>query len=149
MELIIEQVKKLRVEKRAPTPQEYWSLTGQSDRSSANHQFSKTAFGKEVYSVVVLDGSKMVGMGRVIGDGAIYFTIQDIIVHPNYDSKSVSNLIIGDMEAYFKTIASPHVYIGLTATNETRELYEKYGFTERKTKNHEMFRILIKENSAY
>ncbi|UJH66728.1 GNAT family N-acetyltransferase [Allomuricauda sp. SCSIO 65647] len=144
MEMTIEQGAKLRIEKRPPTQKEYQSLRSQYNWYTLENQFTKAAFGKEVYSVVVLDGPNVIGMGRVVGDGAIYFTIQDIIVHPNYNNKSVSRLIMGQIEAYFETIASRHAYIGLVATSETREFYEKYGFTERKTKNYEMFKILMR-----
>ena len=144
MEMTIEQVAKLRIEKRPPSREEYRSLGYQSDWYTVNNQFSKTTFGKEVYNLVVLDGLNMAGMGRVIGDGAIYFNIQDIIVHPNYDNKSVSRLIMDQIEGYFETIASRHAYIGVMATTGTKELYKSYGYVERKNGSSEMFKILIR-----
>ncbi len=149
MEMTIEEGVKLHVEKRSPSQEEYRSLRNQSDWYTVGNQFEKAAFGKEVYCVVVLDGPNVIGMGRIVGDGAIYFNIQDLIVHPNYNSKSVGRLIMDHIENFFETGASRHAYIGVLATRETRELYKKYGFTERKTKNSEMFKILIRGNSTY
>ncbi len=146
METVTEKVAKLRIEKRSPTREEYRSLTNQSDGYTVENQFTKTAFGKEVFRVVVLDGPNLIGMGRVIGDGAIYFCIQDITVHPNYSNKSVSRLIMDQIEAYFETVASRHFYVGVIAGKGTKELYKTYGFIERKTKSSEMFKIAIRGN---
>nr|WP_299339759.1 GNAT family N-acetyltransferase [Allomuricauda sp.] len=146
MEMTIEQEVRLRIEKRSPTREEYQSLGSQSDWNTVENQFEKIAFGKEVYSVVVLDGLNMVGMGRVIGDGAIYFNIQDLMVHPAYNSKKVGGLVMDNIEGYFKTIASRHAYIGLTVTSGTKEFYKKYGFVQRKSKSLEMFKIVIRHS---
>nr|WP_299338566.1 GNAT family N-acetyltransferase [Allomuricauda sp.] len=148
METIVKQSTKLRIEKRSPTRDEYKSLMNPSDWHTIENQFAKNAFGKEVYSIVVLDGPNVIGIGRVVGDGAIYFNIQDMIVHPSYKNKNVGQLIMDHIEGYFETIGSRHAYIGSMATNGTKELYEKYGFVERKTKNSAMFKILIREDST-
>ena len=146
MEMIIEQGAKFQVEKRSATREEYQSLRSRSDWYTVGNQFAKTAFGKELYSVVVLDGPKVIGLGSVVGDGAIYFNILDIVVHPNYDNKSVSELIMDHIEGYFETIASQYAYIGVMAPGGTKKLYKKYGFVERKNNCSGMFKILIKRN---
>ena len=67
-----------------------------------------------------------VGMGRVVGDGALNFEIVDIAVDPEHQGKGLGRLIMQHIMAYLDREAFEGAYITLMA--DVPELYEKFGF---------------------
>ena len=51
------------------------------------------AINHSYYSVVIRENGDSIAMGRIIGDG-LYFTIVDVVVHPDYRGKGLGILII-------------------------------------------------------
>lgn len=82
----------------------------------------------------VCDG-KVVGMGRVVGDGAMYWYLQEIIVLPEYQGKGIGKCIVNRLIEYIKSAAIPGtiIYIGLTAVKGKEPFYEKLGFSIHST----------------
>lgn len=70
-------------------------------------------------------------MGRIVGDGAIYFYIQDIIVIPSYQGRGIGLLIMNEIEAYLEENAFNNSFIGLMAADGVQKFYHKFGYLER------------------
>ncbi len=138
-------MKNIHIEERAPTVQEYQFLRGQTSWDMVDEKVVEVALKNQLYGVVVFDGSNIIGMGRIIGDGAIYFYIQDVIVHQEYRNKGIGALIMERIEHYFEATAPDHAFIGLMAARGTAKFYEKFGFVARDSNSPGMFKIL-KEN---
>ena len=73
----------------------------------------------------------MVGMGRLVGDGAMYWYLQDIIVQPEYQGQGIGRMIVNRLLEYIKENAMPgtKIEIGLTAVKGKEPFYEKFGFS--------------------
>ena len=99
---------------------------------------------KDLHSVCVSYNGKLIGIGRVIGDGAMYFYIQDIIVIPEYQKKGIGNLIMENIEDYIQKNTFNNSFIGLMAANGVKGFYNRYGFVER-TDNRPGMSKLIKK----
>lgn len=52
-------------------------------------------------TVNIIDG-KIIGMGRIIGDGARIFYIQDVVIHPNFQGKGIGTTIMEKLIAYIE-----------------------------------------------
>lgn len=91
----------------------------------------KAALARNLYSVVIYDGSRPVGIGRVVGDDRIVFFIKDIVVDPGYQGKNIGNLIMRNILDYIAGKACEGAYIGLMSTVGTQDFYRKLGFAER------------------
>lgn len=74
---------------------------------------------------------RLAGFGRVIGDGAIYFYIQDLIVDENYRGQGLGALIMRTLIEDVKKIASPGAVIGLMSAKDVDDFYEPFGFVTR------------------
>lgn len=80
-----------------------------------------------ICGVVALDGDAVVGMGRVVGDGVLYFYLQDIAVLPDCQKQGIGQRIV---QALLDQIA-PYApaFVGLFATPDGMPLYERAGFS--------------------
>jgi ribosomal protein S18 acetylase RimI-like enzyme len=74
---------------------------------------------------------ELVGMGRVVGDGAIYFHISDVIVHPNYQKMGIGSMIMTRLMELLATEGGPNTNIGLMCSKGREEFYKQFGFIER------------------
>ena len=86
-----------------------------------------------LFNVVAMSEGVIIGMGRLIGDGAMYFYLQDIAITPQYQGKGVGRAIVMHLIEYVKKTAIPgtQVVIGLSAAKGKDPFYEKLGFASR------------------
>jgi len=97
--------------------------------------------GGSLYSVCVCRGEEVVGCGRVVGDGAVYFYIQDVIVLPEHQGQGLGTRIMGRIMAYLDGHAHQNSFIALMAAKGAEGFYERYGFTRRPQDRPGMFLI--------
>lgn len=74
---------------------------------------------------------EVVGMRRLVGDGAMYWYLQDIIILPEYQGKGIGRSIVERLLEHIKNTAVPgtKIEIGLTAVSGKEPFYEKFGFS--------------------
>ncbi|MFQ9514887.1 MAG: GNAT family N-acetyltransferase [Eubacterium sp.] len=86
-------------------------------------------------TVTAYDGKKPVGMGRLVGDGAVICYIQDLIVVPEYQGKGVGDLIIESLIDYVKEIRLPgtQLMLDLMCATGREAFYKRHGFIARPT----------------
>jgi GNAT superfamily N-acetyltransferase len=78
--------------------------------------------------VVVHDDGQLVGMGRVVGDGAFYFYVQDVAVHPLHQGRGLGRWIVEELVAEIRRRAPGHCFVGLFATPAAERLYREMGW---------------------
>lgn len=86
-----------------------------------------------LYCLCAFVDGELVGMARVIGDGAMVYYIQDVIVLPAYQGQGIGTQMMDRVMDYIHTHASHNTIIGLMAACGKELFYEKYGFTRRPT----------------
>jgi ribosomal protein S18 acetylase RimI-like enzyme len=92
---------------------------------------------RSLFGVQVLVHQQTVGMGRVVGDGALNFEIVDIAVDPIYQGKGYGRQIMQSIMDYLNREAPKGAYITLMA--DVPELYEKFGFKLSRPASEGMF----------
>jgi ribosomal protein S18 acetylase RimI-like enzyme len=86
-----------------------------------------------IYSVVAKHGDNVVGMGRLVGDGIMYWYIQDVIILPEYQGKNIGNRIIEKLLKYAEvnSLSQTTITIGLMSAKGKEGFYKKFDFIER------------------
>ena len=134
-----------RVVFRNPTIQEYNDLRALVEWPVFENQLVETALSNTLFSVCVEDGGNMVGMGRVVGDNAIYLHIQDLIVHPDFQRKGIGKLIMDALLNYIDQVAGKNTNIGLMCSKGREAFYTEFGFSVRPSDKFGAGMIMIKE----
>lgn len=130
----------IRVEERSLEISEYQVLRAHTDWKQLRDEVVSKALKKDLYSVVAIDGNRPVAMGRVIGDGAMYFYIQDIVVHKEYRNLGIGNLIMEHIENFLLNAAPTDSFIGLMAATGTIMFYSKFGYKVRDPESPGMYK---------
>jgi ribosomal protein S18 acetylase RimI-like enzyme len=81
-----------------------------------------------IVGVVVRDGDAAVGMGRVIGDGGLFFQVVDIAVDPAHQGRGLGKRIMAALMEGLRAVAPAGAYVSLIADGEAHRLYAQFGF---------------------
>ncbi|NQZ81241.1 MAG: GNAT family N-acetyltransferase [Colwellia sp.] len=92
---------------------------------------AKQSLDNSLFQVAIYHHEKLIAMGRVVGDGFMYFYIQDVIVDPQYQGKGLGNVIMEQIENYLSKAAVKGSTIGLLAAKGKEEFYRKFKYIER------------------
>ena len=79
------------------------------------------------FAVVVRKGGEAVGMGRIIGDGGLFFQIVDIAVEPGHQGKGLGKAVVAALVEKLRTDGRG-AYVSLIADGEANRLYAQYSF---------------------
>lgn len=81
-----------------------------------------------VFGVVVRRGTEVVGMGRLVGDGGLFYQVVDMAVMPEHQGRGLGKAIMQKLVGYIDAQAPEGAYVSLIADGEASRLYAQYGF---------------------
>jgi ribosomal protein S18 acetylase RimI-like enzyme len=116
---------------KAPALDEFANLRTQVKWQNPDDEILKTSIENSLFWVAVYDTDKLIGTGRVIGDGAMYFYIQDIIVAPSYQKQGIGRLVMTHIENYLSSTCSNGATVGLLSAYGKESFYAQYGYIKR------------------
>ncbi len=101
---------------------------------SYDKEISKKALNNTYYSVSIYDENKIIGYGRLIGDGICFMHIHDVMVIPEYQNKKIGTSIMNKLLEKIKEIKkeNPDLRVYLGASKGKEGFYKKFGFIERR-----------------
>ena len=112
---------------------EYNYLFDKVGWGSYEDKISKKALDNTIYSVSVYDDEKIIGYGRLIGDGICFLYIHDVMVLPKYQNKKIGTKIMNKLLEKIEQIKleNPYVRVYLGASKGKEEFCKKFGFITR------------------
>lgn len=131
-----------QIEYRSPTVPEYIRLRNSVGWWEADEKAVERALKNSLFSVVLLEGSNVVGFGRIVGDDGLYYYLQDLIVHPEFQGKGLGRLLMKELMNYIGIKAGKGAFIGLMAANGLEKYYESFGFKARKHSAPGMYQVI-------
>lgn len=126
---------------REPTPQEYRRLRSIVGWNELDGDAVVAGLSGSLYAVVLERDGEAVGCGRVVGDGGIYFYVQDVIVVPELRGQGWGARIMDAVMRYLEGTVRPGSFVGLMAAKDAEGLYRRYGFERRPDDRPGMFRV--------
>jgi GNAT superfamily N-acetyltransferase len=120
-----------KIAERTPTVREYNDVRRAAGLSIKDEIAARRGLQHTLYGVCILHDEAVVGIGRVIGDGGLFYDIVDVAVIAEHQGKGVGNLIMNSLMSYIDANARPSSLICLMANKGVSPFYEKYGFQAR------------------
>jgi GNAT superfamily N-acetyltransferase len=133
------QQEEYQIIERIPTVEEYLALREAVGWGRRDEQITARALANALFTVCLLHNGKVIGCGRVIGDGGLHFYLQDIIVLPAYQGKGLGKRVMRAILAYLDEHTLPGAFIGLMAAQDKSSFYQKFGFVPRPVERPGMF----------
>ncbi len=111
-----------------PTAQDYVNLRLRSGMGNKDLKRSQIALENSLFTASIYDEEKLVGFGRVVGDGGITYVVSDIMVDETYRRKGFAERIMDAIDQYFEKNTHEDSYICLIANRPADSLYNKHKF---------------------
>jgi GNAT superfamily N-acetyltransferase len=88
-----------------------------------------------LYILTAYEDGRAVGMGRIVGDGAIVCYVQDLIVVPDKQGDGIGGLILERLRQFVKQEGIPgtRMMLDLMCAKGREQFYTKHHFTARPT----------------
>ena len=119
----------LNIVARAPTIVEYENLCRAVGwRDDVNFAAAEAALGKSLFHVVAEIDGVIVGMARVVGDGAMFFYIQDVVVAPDHQAQGIGAKMIQAIRDWLVANAPPMAQAFVFEADGKHGFYSKLGF---------------------
>lgn len=120
----------IEIIERSPTVEEHKTIWEAVGWGSIDTEMSEQSLARSVYAVVAVSEGEVIGMGRIVGDGVMYFYIQDVAVLPEHQKKGIGAMMMERLLAYIQKcrIANGIAFVGLFASQGNDKFYEQFGF---------------------
>lgn len=118
------------------TIEEYMYLRDKVNWKKLSMNQSESALKHSLFVVKAVDSNgDVIGMGRIVGDGAVICYIQDLIVIPEAQGKRVGSMLIDRLIEYVKSIKEEGttMMLCLMCAKGREPFYEKHNFISRPT----------------
>jgi len=93
-----------------------------------NFDAAADALPRSLFAVVAIADGDPVGMGRVVGDGAIFLYVQGIAVTPQWQGRGGGKAILSALVEWVRERAPEKSFLGVFAVKGTEVFYELFGF---------------------
>jgi len=126
-------IKNYHIEQNYPSVDEFITLRERVGWGSINKSLAEKSLNNSLFSVIIRKHAELIAMGRVVGDGAMYFYVQDIIVAPDFQGLGLGALVMDNIEIYLSQAAQEGATIGLLSAQGKEGFYGRYGYRLRPT----------------
>ena len=98
---------------------------------------ARKALNNSLYILTAFQNGRAVGMGRVVGDGAVICYVQDLIIRPEVQGQGIGGTILQNLKDFVMRLGYPGttMMLCLMCAKGREEFYKKYGFIARPTED--------------
>lgn len=102
-----------------------------------SYEQAKLALQNSLYTICAYEFDKPVGMGRIVGDGAVICYIQDLVVAPEAQATGIGGQIVEMLIEYVEGLRmeGTEMMLDLMCAKGREMFYQNHGFIARPTEN--------------
>lgn len=113
---------------RLPTVEEHARLFERVGWPWYGEEATRRALAGSLFGAVAMRGDEIVGMGRMVGDGSVFFYLQDIIVDPDVQRLGIGGSLVSALLTRAREQRVATSFCGVFATPMAVDLYQRHGF---------------------
>ena len=120
----------IKIIERLPTPGEFEELVKAVGRDVPFKEQAVTILKAPLFAAVAEETTtnKIIGCVLLLGDGASFYYVKDMIVHPEFQSKHIGTALMKTIDAWLEKNAPAHALVGLYTGESLAPFYQQFGF---------------------
>lgn len=118
---------------RKPTPEEFGSIVESVGFRGHDHIAVEIALANSIFCVCAEEEGRLVGFGRIVGDGAISFLLTNVMVRPTHQHRGIGSLIIKALCSEVERLPYKNIVLEALPQPGFVDLYERLGFRAVRT----------------
>ncbi len=117
------------------TTDQYLMLRKRVGWKSLSREQAEKALKNSLITVGAFLADQPIGMGRLVGDGAVICYVQDLIIPPQAQGYGVGSVILKELMKYAEEMRIPgtELMLDLMCAKGRESFYEQHGFLARPT----------------
>jgi GNAT superfamily N-acetyltransferase len=113
---------------RAPTAAEYLDLIEAVGWRPRERRAVEVALRNSLYAVCAEREGRVVGCGRVIGDGGLHLYLTDVVVVPAHQRRGVGTRIVAALTGYVESLPYSNTLVAVLPTPGLAGFYAAHGY---------------------
>jgi GNAT superfamily N-acetyltransferase len=118
---------------RTPSINEYRKLASAVGWSpSTNDEVIKKILAPALFAVVAKDttSGEIIGCALLLGDGATFYYVKDVMVHPTWQRKHVGTLLMQALNNWLEENAADNALVALITGENLEPFYQQFNFLQ-------------------
>ena len=111
-----------------PSVEDYCRLRVSAGLSPKSPEAAAAGLPNTLFGVVIVEDARVIGMGRAIGDGGLFYQLVDIAVEPAHQRRGLGKAIVGKLVEYLQQSAPDGAHVSLIADGPAQHLCSQFGF---------------------
>lgn len=128
------QAEDLAISAALPTPAEFNALREMIGWRCMTEVQTQSSLDQSLFAISVRHQHRLVGFARVIGDGVMYFYVQDVMVHPGFQNQGIGQRMMQQIESWLDKNTQPGSTVGLLSAEGKEGFYQPFGYQCRPAK---------------
>ena len=95
---------------------------------------TQSSLEQSLFAISVRHQHRLVGFARVIGDGVMYFYVQDVMVHPGFQNQGIGQRMMQMLESWLDKNTQQGSTVGLLSAEGKEGFYQRFGYQCRPAK---------------
>ncbi len=125
----------IEIKENSLSVEAYLALRAQVGWKRLSREQAQKALANSLFIVGAYEADRLVGMGRIVGDGAVICYVQDLIVIPEVQGRGIGSTILECLKTFVKSLRMEHteMMLCLMCAKGRESFYKKHGFIARPT----------------
>lgn len=120
-----------RLVEGVPSVEDYIRVRVAAGLSRKDAAAAEVGLANTVFGVCIEGDGEVVGIGRIVGDGGLFFEVVDIAVLPEHQKRGLGAMVMEALMTWLHESAPPTAFVSLIADEGLPGFYERYGFEVR------------------
>ena len=121
----------ISIESTSPPPSVFSELRAACGWGVISNRQATVALANSLFVASAIEGARVVGFGRVIGDAAVNYYIQDVVVAADRRGSGIGKALVSNLLGQIREAGVRRCTVGLMAAKGMEGLYESFGFVQR------------------
>ena len=113
---------------RPPTATEYLDLAASVGFRPRERRAVEVALANSLYAVCAEVEGRVVGCGRVIGDGGLHLYLTDVIVTPAHQRRGIGTQLVAALTRFVESVPYANTLVAVLPTPGLVEFYARHGY---------------------
>ncbi len=122
---------KVKICFNSPSVRAFNQIRADAGWGEVDPTLAQNSLNQSLFHVCLYCDNDLAAYGRVIGDGALFYYVQDVVVKNHYQGQGLGHFIMEHIQCYLADTVCNGATVGLLSVKGKESFYQRYGYQNR------------------